>query len=122
LGLVAVGDAALRERIKDAAANQVPMIGQQLTGSIGGLQRSSVTGLIVGVAVLVWGATGLAQSGLFTMEQVWNLPGPARPGFFPRLGRALLVLVLLGAVVLATTLLGGLSTYGHHTVSVGVLA
>ena len=51
------------------------------------------------------------------MEQVWNLPGPARPGFFPRLARALLFLVLLGLVVIATTLLAGLSTYGHHALS-----
>ncbi len=35
------------------------------------------------------GATGLAQAGLFTMAQVWNLPGPARPGYVQRLGRAL---------------------------------
>src|SRR5882672_8235773 len=43
LGLVAAGDAALRERIRDAAANQVPMIGQQLSGNIGALHRSSLT-------------------------------------------------------------------------------
>jgi hypothetical protein len=29
---------------------------------------------------LIWGATGPAQAGLFTMEQVWNLPGPPDPG------------------------------------------
>ena len=34
--------------------------------------------LVVGLLVLVWGATGLAQAGLFTMEQVWNLPGRSR--------------------------------------------
>jgi hypothetical protein len=63
------------------------------------------------------GSSGLAQAGLFTMEQVWNLPGPARPGFLPRLGRALLFLVLLGLVVIATSLLASLSTYGHHALS-----
>jgi len=81
------------------------------------LQKSSVIGLIVGLAALVWGSTGLAQAGLFTMEQVWNLPGPARPGFLPRLARALLFLILLGVVVMATTLLAALSTYGHHALS-----
>jgi hypothetical protein len=30
--------------------------------------------LIVGLLVLIWGASGLAQAGLFTMAQVWNLP------------------------------------------------
>jgi hypothetical protein len=36
---------------------------------------------ILGLAGLIWGASGLAQAGLFTMEQVWNLPGPARTRF-----------------------------------------
>jgi YihY family inner membrane protein len=117
LGLVAANDPAFRQEAVDAVAGQVPLIGHQLTGNVHQLQKSSVIGLIVGLAVLVWGSTGLAQAGLFTMEQVWNLPGPARPGFLPRLGRALLFLVLLGVVVMATTLLAALSTYGHHALS-----
>jgi YihY family inner membrane protein len=117
LGLVAANDPAFRQEAVDAVAGQVPLIGHQLTGNVHQLQKSSVIGLIVGLAALVWGSTGLAQAGLFTMEQVWNLPGPARPGFLPRLGRALLFLALLGVVVMATTLLAALSTYGHHALS-----
>jgi uncharacterized BrkB/YihY/UPF0761 family membrane protein len=78
------------------------------------LQRSSVIGLIVGVIGLIWGASGLAQAGLFTMEQVWNLPGPARPGFLQRLGRAGLFLCLLGGGVIVTTGLASLTTYLHN--------
>lgn len=122
LGLVAANDPAFRQDAVDAVASQVPLIGHELTGNVHQLRKSSVIGLSVGLAALVWGATGLAQAGLFTMEQVWNLPGPARPGYLPRLGRALLFLVLLGAVVLATTLLAGLSTYGHHALSFVVFA
>jgi YihY family inner membrane protein len=122
LGLVAAGNPAFREDAVDAVASQVPLIGHELTGNVHLLRKSSVIGLVIGLATLVWGATRLAQAGLFTMEQVWNLPGPARPGFLPRLGRALLFLVLLGAVVLATTLLAGLSTYGHHALSFVIFA
>jgi YihY family inner membrane protein len=117
LGLVAANDPPFRQHAVDAVAGQVPLIGHQLTGNVHQLQKSSVIGLIVGLAALVWGSTGLAQAGLFTMEQVWNLPGPARPGFLPRLARALLFLILLGVVVMATTLLAALSTYGHHALS-----
>ncbi|HLN67101.1 MAG TPA: YihY/virulence factor BrkB family protein, partial [Streptosporangiaceae bacterium] len=55
-----------------------------------------------------------AQAGLFTMEQVWNLPGPARPGYVQRLGRALLFLGLLGGGVIVTTGLAGLTNYLQH--------
>ncbi|HET9081822.1 MAG TPA: YihY/virulence factor BrkB family protein [Trebonia sp.] len=117
LGLVAASDPSFRQEAANAVASQVPIIGRELTGNVHQLRKSSLTGLIAGLAVTVWGATGLAQAGLFTMEQVWNLPGPARPGFVPRLGRALLFLVLLGLVVVATMLLASLSTYGQHALS-----
>jgi uncharacterized BrkB/YihY/UPF0761 family membrane protein len=48
------------------------------------------------------------------MEQVWNLPGPARPGYVPRLGRAVIFLAVLGVGVVGGTFLTGLVTYGHN--------
>ena len=113
LGLVAAVNQSVRDQVLHAVAGQVPAIGDTLTGK-GGVQvlkRSSIIGLIIGFAGLIWGATGLAQAGLFTMEQVWNLPGPARPGFVPRLGRALLFIALLGGGVIVTTGLASLNTY-----------
>ena len=98
----------------DAVAKQIPLIGQQLTGNVHQLRRSSIIGLIVGLAVLVWGTTRLAQAGIFTMEQVWNLPGPARPGYVPRLGRSALFLVVLGLGVIVTTGLTVLEAFGHQ--------
>ena len=113
LGLVASKDPAVRHQAIKAVAHQVPVIGNQLTGNVQQLRRSSIIGLVVGLIVLTWGATGLAQAGLFTMGQVWNLPGPARPGYLQRLGRALAFLAVLGFGVVATTLLTGLGLYGH---------
>ena len=111
LGLVASVNASFRTDALNAVAGQVPLLGHTLTGNVHQLKRASVIGLIVGLIGLIWGSTGLAQSGLFTMEQVWNLPGPARPGFVPRLVRALLFLGLLGAGVIVTTGLTSLDNY-----------
>src|SRR6202161_650308 len=113
LGLVAAVNPAFRADVLKTVAKQVPAIGTQLTGNVHELKRHSVIGLIVGIAGLIWGSTGLAQAGLFTMEQVWNLPGPARPGFVPRLGRGGLFLCLLGGGVIVTTGLASLTTYRH---------
>jgi YihY family inner membrane protein len=114
LGLIASVNPSFRTQVLNAVAGQVPLIGNQLTTNVQQLQRSSVIGLIVGVIGLIWGASGLAQAGLFTMEQVWNLPGPARPGFLQRLGRAGLFLCLLGGGVIVTTGLASLTTYLHN--------
>jgi uncharacterized BrkB/YihY/UPF0761 family membrane protein len=46
------------------------------------------------------------------MQQVWNLPGPARPGYFPRLGRCLLFLIALVVGLVVTT---GMTSLGVFT-------
>src|SRR6185437_1546612 len=111
LGLVASVSPSVRTQVLDAVSGQVPLIGKTLTGNVHQLQRSSIIGLVVGFVVLIWGASGLAQAGLFTMAQVWNLPGPARPGYVQRLGRAMLFIALLGGGVIVTTGLASLNTY-----------
>src|SRR5712691_5324196 len=122
LGLIASGNQGLRQDVLNAAAKQFPMIGDQLVGNVHALRHSSAIGLVVGLLGLIWGATGLAQAGLFTMEQVWNLPGPARPGYLQRLGRSVLFLGVLGSGVIVTTLLTGLDTYGHQATVIVLLA
>jgi uncharacterized BrkB/YihY/UPF0761 family membrane protein len=121
LGLIASGDPSLRHEALNAVAKQVPLIGHQLAGNVHQLRRSSVIGLVVGLLALTWGTTGLAQAGLHTMAQVWNLPGPARPGYLQRLGRAALFLGVLGLGVIVTTLLTSLSAYGHNVIAIAVL-
>jgi YihY family inner membrane protein len=121
LGLVASGNPALRQQALNAVATQVPLIGHQLASNVHQLRKSSVIGLVVGLLALTWGTTGLAQTGLFTMAQVWNLPGPARPGYLQRLGRAGLFLGVLGLSVVVTTLLTILGAYGHIGAVVVVL-
>jgi YihY family inner membrane protein len=125
LDLIAQHDPSFKESfVKEAVANQIPLLGQTLTNNVNAMQRSTI-GLIVGLLVLIYGVTGLAQAGLFTMAQVWNLPGPARPGYVQRLGRALLFLCLLGAGVIVTTGLAYLTTYlrswGHWSLLIYVV-
>jgi YihY family inner membrane protein len=122
LGLVSSSDPTLRREALNAVAKQVPLIGQQLASNVHELRRSSVIGLVIGLLALIWGSSGLAQAGLFTMAQVWNLPGPERPGYVQRLGRAGLFLGVLGLSVIVTTLLTGLGSYGHNGAGIAVLS
>jgi YihY family inner membrane protein len=113
---------SLRHQITDAVSHQFPLVGTKLVGNIGALHRASNAGLVIGLLVLAWGATGLAQAGLFTMEQVWNLPGPARPGYVQRLGRAAAFLGVLAVGVAISALLAGLVTYGHNALGFVILS
>ena len=114
LGLVASFDPGFRQAAENAVASQVPLIGHTLTSNVHTLKKSSVIGLIVGLLITIWGSTGLAQAGMYAMARVWNLPGPERPGYLPRLARSMLFLGLLAVDVIATTALASLSTYGHR--------
>jgi YihY family inner membrane protein len=122
LGLLASSNSGLRQEAINAVAHQFPLVGKKLASNVYALRHSSLIGLIVGLLATIWGSTGLAQAGMFTMESVWNLPGPARPGYWQRLGRAMVFLGVLGLIVVTTTLLTSLDTYGHHAPLIVILA
>lgn len=122
LNLVLAHDPALHRSLLHSTLSEFPIVGATLGHQIHGLQRSSVIGLIIGVLGLVWGSTGLAQSGLFSMSQVWNLAGPQRPSYFKRLGRSFLFLAVLGAGLIVTTGLAAFGTFGRHNTALGVVS
>ncbi len=119
---VAASSPALQAQVLGAVSSQFPAIGGTLVGQITAMHRSSAISLAVGLLILVWGATGLAQAGLFTMEQVWNLPGPARPGYLPRMARCVAFLGVLAVGLAISGLLAGLVTYGHQALGFRILA
>ena len=122
LAIVAAGHPALRHTVLSAVAGQFPVISRQLSGNVHQLRRASYVGLIAGLLFALWGASGLAQSGMFAMSQVWNLPGPDRPGYWQRLGRAGLFLLVLGAGVAATAALASVGTFGSSSAFLAVAA
>jgi YihY family inner membrane protein len=122
LNLALAGDAGLRKSLLHSALGEFPIIGPQLGGNVHSVQHSSVIGLVIGILGLIWGSTGLAQAGVFSMSQVWNIPGTERPNFASRLGRSLLFLVVLGLGLLVSTFLAGLGTFGHHVPAAGVIS
>lgn len=114
LGVV-LRNPAITHDVLNSVLSQVPIIGTKLASNIHALQRGSLLGLIVGVLGLIWGSTGLAQAGVFAMEQTWNIPGKVRPNYFIRLARSLAFLLVLGLGVILTTGLATLGTIGGHT-------
>ena len=122
LNIVLAHDPGARNSLLHSTLHEFPVVGNQLGSQIHGLQRSSVIGLVVGLLGLLWGSTGLAQSGLFSMSQVWNLPGADRPNFVKRLGRSLAFLAVLGSGLVVTTALAGFGTFGRHNIALGVVS
>jgi YihY family inner membrane protein len=63
----------------------------------------------------MWGARGIAQAGQHAMAEIWNIPGRQRPSFATRQLRGLLLLLVFGLGVVATTALASLPSLGGHT-------
>lgn len=102
-------DAHLRKQLTDSLLGQFPVIGDQLRQTDKPLHGSPVA-LIVGFAGLIWGALGVSQALQEAMLDVWGVPRGKRPGFLSRVGRGVLLFVVLGAGVAGTTFVASLGT------------
>ena len=87
---------------------EFPVIGSNFQASSRGTLHGSVTGLVIGLIGLVYGAQGVTQTAQQAMATVWNIPQVERTGFLPRLGRSLAGLVTIG---LAFTINAFVTTY-----------
>ncbi len=85
-----------------------PILGQYIADFSQNKAHGSLLALIVGFLGLVWGSQGLAQTLLFSMHEVWSVPGKDRPGFVPRLLKGLEWNVTFGIGFLASTFVSSL--------------
>jgi YihY family inner membrane protein len=113
LGFLLHSDPHLRDRIVSSALAQFPVIGDQLRGNVGGLSGSGV-GLAVGLVGLLWGGLGAMQAMQNAMNGVWNVPMKNRPNFIGTRVRAVLMLGVLGAAIVASTLVAGIGVSGAN--------
>ena len=121
LSIVLAENPSDRHRVLDSAFGQFPIVGQQLARNLHAMKRSSVFGIVVGLLGLLYGSTGLAQSGLYSMGQIWNIPSAVRPNYLTRMTRSLIFLVILAVGLIVTTALAGFGTFGRHNIALGIL-
>jgi YihY family inner membrane protein len=114
LGFLLSRHPTFEQRVLHSTLAQFPIIGDQLQSNIHGL-RASTVGLVVGLAGFLWGARGVTQAGQHAMAEIWNIPGRQRPSFATRQVRGLLLLLVFGLGVIATTGLASLPGLTRHT-------
>ncbi|TSE01529.1 YihY/virulence factor BrkB family protein [Skermania sp. ID1734] len=100
-GVVLAGHPALQADVLNSALHQFPVIGDQL----GHPKRLSggMGGVIVGVIGALYGASGVGQASQNAMDTVWAIPRNNRPDPLRSRLRSFGLIVVLGAVLLATT-------------------
>lgn len=105
-----------RAQIVDSAISQFPLIGDQLSRpeSLSG----GTTAVVVGILGALYGGLGVGQALQNAMNTLWSVPRFDRRDPIRSRVHSLLLLVILGSALVATTLLTGL---GRNWASLGVV-
>lgn len=101
-----LGNDRVADSLVASVMGELPVFGEHVGPDAVRPLEGNWFGLTVGLVGLVYGALGVAQSGQHAMAQIWNVPGVDRPGFFPRLGRSVGFVALLGIGALGIAAVG----------------
>jgi membrane protein len=105
LGYVLAGNPDLRQEAVDSTLTQFPVIGEQIGSS--SLKGSGVA-LAIGIAGSLWAGFGVVLATEGALDRVWAVPRRDRPDFLSSRLRALVLLLVLGALTIASTVASGL--------------
>ena len=109
LGFVLQNDPDLQDQLLDSALAQFPVIGSQLRDNVHSLTGSGA-GLALGIVVTLYGCLGVAGATQNAFNRAWAVPRNRRPNPITARLRSLLLLPVLGAGILVTTALAGMTT------------
>lgn len=109
LGFALHDDPQLQEQVLNSALSRFPVIGEQIGENVQSLRGSAVA-VVVGLVGGLYGSLGVVQAIQGAFNKVWAVPRNARPNPVKARLRSLLMLVVLGVGVIASTVLSGLGT------------
>ena len=105
LGYVLAGNPDLQREAVDSTLAQLPVIGEQI--KLSSLEGNGVA-LAVGVAGSLWAGFGVVLATEGALDRIWAVPRCERAGLLASRLRALVVLLVLGALTIASTIASGL--------------
>jgi len=116
LNIVLKNDPSLQASLVDSAVSQYPVIGPEIQHSLGSLPASGLP-LVIGLALLLLGARGVAGAMQNAMFEVWGIAAERRPKFLisQLLGLALVFTIGIGLIV--TSFLSGVAGGVGHLIN-----
>jgi YihY family inner membrane protein len=112
LGFVLQDNPSLQDDVLDSAFARIPVIGVQLRDDVEPLAGSEIA-LAVGLAGAVWAGLGVTVALGRAFEEIWDIPRLEQRGALQARLRGLLLLLVLGSVLVAVTVLAGLAIGGQ---------
>lgn len=120
LGFV-VTDPDDQRRFSDAAADQIPVVGDTIRDAAGQLE-GSVIAVVVGLLVALWSGLRIVDAMQNALNDVWDLPRVARPKLAARRIRGLLMLMLIGGGLVGSIAASNVAAFVDVIPGIGKLA
>ena len=111
LGFVLEDNPSLRADVVDTALARIPVIGAELRGDVQPLTGSGIA-LAVGLLGALWAGLGVTLALGRAFADIWDTPRLEQPGGFRARARGLALLLILGAILVASTATTGLAVGG----------
>jgi YihY family inner membrane protein len=107
LGMLLHNNPELQDAIQATALANFPVIGEEISNNVHSLRGSGLA-LGIGLALALWAGLGVVKVLQTAMNAVWNVPYRHRPSVWVSLLRAMLMLVVLGVITIASAAAGSL--------------
>jgi len=119
LGLLLRNNPELQDTIRTSALANFPVLGEQISSNVHSLRGSGLA-LGIGLALSLWAGLGVTKVLQTAMNAVWNVPYRRRPNFWVSLLRAIIMLLVLGVITIASAAAGSVGG-GSDDWLVGIL-
>jgi membrane protein len=108
LGYV-VTDPDDQREFSDAAADQIPVVGDTIRNTAGQLE-GSVLAIVIGVVVALWAGLRIVDAMQNALNDVWELPASTRPKLAKRRLRGLAMLGVIGGGLVGSIVASNVAT------------
>lgn len=108
LGFV-ISDPEQQREFSDAAADQIPVIGDTIRNTAGQIEGSAVA-IVIGILVSLWAGLRIVDAMQNALNDVWDLPRTSRPKLLRRRLKGVLMLGLIGGALVGSVAVSNLAT------------
>jgi membrane protein len=99
----------VQNSIRNSVLGKFPIIGSDLKSAE---LHGRTLSLVIGVAAALWAGLGVTQAAQNALDTVWAVPHKERPNFLRRRLRGFVLVMVLGALFIVSSLASGLVTGG----------
>jgi YihY family inner membrane protein len=118
--LLLKNNSTLREKILSNTVHYFPIVGNQLQNSIRSPKESGIA-LIISLAIMLYGARGVANTLQYSLSSLWYIPQFSMPSFIKTLLRSLGIIIVGGIGLLTASIVSGYAAISSNALFIKLI-